>query len=103
MKKTRLFWIVVLSAAFLLSLTRPVYAYIDPGTTGSIFAMLAPFIAIFLAFLGFLIRPFRMFFISLFAKFRGSPKTKPPASDEQPESGDSPDDEESREKPSEDT
>jgi len=103
MKKTRLVWIVVLSVMLSLSYTRPVYAYIDPGTTGSIFAMLAPFFAIFLAFLGFLIRPFRMFFVSLFAKLRGNPGAESPASEEQSESDDSSNDKESRKNISEDT
>ena len=103
MKKNRLLWIVVLSVILSLSHTRPVYAYIDPGTTGSVFAMLAPFFAIFLAFLGFLIRPFRMFFISLFAKLRGNPEAESPASEEQSESDDSSNDEESRKNISENT
>ena len=96
MSKRRLLWMVVLAAALSLSLTRPVYAYIDPGTTGSIFAMIAPFIAILLAFLGFMIRPFRMFFISLFNKLRGNPEAESEASEEPPESVSSPDDEENR-------
>ena len=96
MPKRRLLWIVLLAVLLSLSLTRPAYAYIDPGTTGSIFAMLAPFIAIFLAFLGFLIRPIRVFFISIFARLRGNKGADSPASEEQSESVDSPDDEESR-------
>ena len=103
MNKHRLLWIVVLSVMLSLSYTQPVYAYIDPGTTGSVFAMLAPFFAIFLAFLGFLIRPFRMFFISLFAKLRGNPEAESPASEEQSESDDSSNDEESRKNISENT
>jgi hypothetical protein len=97
MPKRRLIWIVVLAVLLSLSFTRPAYGYIDPGTTGSIFAMLAPFIAIFLAFLGFLIRPIRVFFISMFAKLRGNPGSESPASGEQPESVDSTGDEEGRE------
>ncbi len=76
MQKRRILWIVVLSSALSLSFTHPAYGYIDPGTTGSIFGMLAPFIAIFLAFLGFLIRPVRVFFVSLFYKLRGKPETE---------------------------
>ena len=95
MKKHRLLWMVVLAIALILLLPRPAYAYIDPGTTGSIFAMLAPFIAIFLAFLGFLIRPIRRFFVSLVAKLRGSPGTGSLASNEQPVSGKPPEDEKS--------
>ena len=96
MPKRRILWIIILSIVLSLSVTHPVYAYIDPGTTGSMFAMLAPFIAIILAFLGFMIRPFRMFFISLFARLRGNPTTDSEADEEQPESADPPDDEESR-------
>jgi len=103
MRKTRLLWTVILSVVLSLSVTHPVYAYIDPGTTGSIFAMLAPFIAIFLAFLAFLIRPFRVFFISLFARLRGKLGTESQASEEKPESVDSPNDEESRKSTSEDS
>ena len=103
MKKTRLLRIIVLSVLLSLAYTRPVYAYIDPGTTGSIFAMLAPFFAIVLAFLGFLIRPFRMFFVSLFAKFRENPEAESPANEEKPESVDSSNDEEDRKNVSEDT
>ncbi len=76
----------LIAVALLLLLPRPAYAYIDPGTTGSIFAMLAPFIAIFLAFLGFLIRPFRRFFSSIVARLRGNPGAESPADSEQPES-----------------
>jgi len=102
MQKRRLLWIVVLTAAILVLIPHPAYAYIDPGTTGSIFAMLAPFIAIFLAFLGFLIRPFKRFFASMVARLQGSPGAESVASNEQPASGGSPDDERSREDSSED-
>ena len=97
MPRRRLLWIVVLAVLLSLSITHPAYAYIDPGTTGSIFAMLAPFIAIFLAFLGFLIRPIRVFFISIFTRLRGKPGDESSASEEQPESIDTTDEEESRE------
>ena len=101
MRKHRLLWIAALAVALLLSLARPAYAYIDPGTTGSVLAMIAPFIAVFLAFLGFLIRPFRRFFSSIFAKLRRS-EAELLASKEQPSSGGSPDDEKSREDSGED-
>ena len=100
MQKRKLLWIVALAVVFSLLFPRPAYAYIDPGTTGSIFAILAPFIAIFLAFLGFLIRPFRRFFISIVAKLRGKPGAESLASNEQPVSS-SPD-EKSQEDASED-
>ena len=101
MQKHKLLWIVALAVVSLLLFPRPAYAYIDPGTTGSIFAILAPFIAIFLAFLGFLIRPFRRFFTSIVAKLRGKPEAKSLASNEQPVS-DPPDEEKSQEDASED-
>lgn len=84
MQKYRLSWLVVLSLVVLLSFPRPVYAYMDPGTTGSIFAMLAPFFAIFLTFLGFLIRPFRRFFASIPTKLRGGTKAKSLTGKQQP-------------------
>lgn len=95
MKKSNLLWVAVLSVVISLSLARPAYAYIDPGTTGSIFGMVAPFIAIALAILGFMIRPFRVFFANLINRFRGNPEGESPASDEQEEPAESPDDEES--------
>ncbi|MFC1980590.1 hypothetical protein ACFLVS_07145, partial [Chloroflexota bacterium] len=93
MQKQGLLWIVVLVVVFFLSFPCPAYAYMDPGTTGSIFAMFAPFIAIFLAFLGFLIRPFRRFIASTFTRLRRGHRAKSLASSEQPVLGDSPDDE----------
>jgi hypothetical protein len=87
MQKRKLLWIVALAVVFPLLFPRPAYAYIDPGTTGSIFAILAPFIAILLAFLGFLIRPFRRFFVSIIARLRGNPEAKSLASSEPPVSG----------------
>ena len=79
MRKHRLLWIVVLTAVLLLLLPHPAYAYIDPGTSGSIFALLAPFVAIFLAFLGFMIRPFRRLVASIVAKLRGGSRASSPA------------------------
>ena len=95
MRKHRLLWIAALAVALLFSLARPAYAYIDPGTTGSVLAMIAPFIAVFLAFLGFLIRPFRRFFSSMFAKLRGNSGAESIASDEQSVSDEPSDDEKS--------
>ena len=82
MKIRRLLSVIVLVIALLILLPHPAYAYIDPGTTGSIFAMLTPFIAIFLAFIGFLIRPFRRFFTSMFSKLRNGSEAESPASNE---------------------
>jgi hypothetical protein len=102
MRKHRLLWIAVLAAVLLLSIPRPAYAYMDPGTTGSIFVILAPFIAIFLAFVGFLIRPFRRLFASIVARVRGGRRVESIANNEQPLSGEPTDDEKSRENTSED-
>lgn len=71
MKRRRMLGIAVLTAVLQLLYAYPAQAYIDIGTTGSMFAVLAPFAAVGLAFLGFLIRPFRVFIMSLVARFRG--------------------------------
>jgi len=102
MRKHRLLWIAVLAAVLLLSIPRPAYAYMDPGTTGSVFSMLAPFIAIFLAFVGFLIRPFSRFVASIVARVRGGRRVESIANNEQPLSGEPTDDEKSGENTSED-
>jgi hypothetical protein len=44
------------------------YAYIDPGTTQSLFAVLAPLIAIFGLFIGYLLWPFRKVLGSFFRR-----------------------------------
>lgn len=95
MRKHRLLWIAALAVALLFSLARPAHAYIDPGTTGSALAMLAPFIAVFLAFLGFLIRPFRRFFSSMSTKLRGNSGAESITSDEQSAADEPSDDEKS--------
>ena len=69
MRKRRLLMMVVLAVVLSLLFPHPTYAYIDPGTTGSAFAMLAPFTVVAL---GFLIRPFRVFIASWAARLRGS-------------------------------
>jgi CBS domain containing-hemolysin-like protein len=48
--------------------------YIDPGTTSTIFSILAPLFAMLLAFLVFLIRPFVRLFNFVINRFRGSSK-----------------------------
>ena len=68
---------------------------IDIARKQIIFALFAPFLAIFLAFLGFLIRPVRRFFTSIFAKLRMGAKTESLASDERPVSDFTSDDESS--------
>ena len=44
------------------------YAYFDPGTTSSLFAVLAPVIALFGVFLGYLLWPFRFVITNLFRR-----------------------------------
>ena len=66
-------------------------------------SLISSLVAVFLAFLGFLIRPFRVFFISLFAKLRGNREAESEISKEQPESGTPVDDEESRQNTSEES
>ena len=89
MQKYRLLGIAALVILSSLSIPYPAYAYLDPGTTGSIFAFLGPFIALFLGFLGFMFRPIRSFFASLGTKLRGGSRIEPTETDE-PESGDIP-------------
>lgn len=84
MQKHKLLWTMALITVSLPLFPSPAYAYIDPGTTGSIFAVLAPFIAILLGFLGFLVRPFRRFFACLVAKLRGNREPRSPTANEQP-------------------
>lgn len=55
------------------------WAYIDPGTTQSLFAILAPVIALFGAFIGYVLWPFR------YVLFRAFRKSKPEESAAQPE------------------
>jgi CBS domain containing-hemolysin-like protein len=97
MRKRRLFGMLVLVLALSLSAPKPVYAYIDAGTTGSALAMLAPFIALFMVFLGFLTRPFRRFFRSILAMLRGKQEAEHFTDSEQSVSDCSPDDEKSME------
>ena len=60
----------MLLALFLLTLAvpSPALAYIDPGTTSSLFAFLAPLVALLGVFLGYLLWPFRKLFLRLFRK-----------------------------------
>lgn len=85
MQKYKLLGAAALAILSLLSVPRPAYAYLDPGTTGSIFAFLGPLLVMFLGFLGFMIRPIRSFFASIGTKLRGGSKAGRSKSDE-PES-----------------
>jgi hypothetical protein len=54
--------------------------------------MFAPFIALFLVFLGFLTRPFRRFVAFIITKLRGGTKAESLETNEQPIPSDLPDD-----------
>jgi len=84
MMKRKLSMTVILAVALLLMFPHATYAYIDPGTTGSAFAMLAPFAAVALAFLGLLIRPFRVLVASWAARLRGTDVTSTLAGKQSP-------------------
>ena len=59
----------------------PALAYIDPGTTQSLFAILAPVIALFGAFLGYVLWPFRYMVLRIFRKHK---TTEEPAKPQEP-------------------
>ena len=48
------------------------YAYIDPGTTQSLFAVIAPLLALVGLFLGYLLWPFRTALSALFRRGKAS-------------------------------
>ena len=67
---------VVVALAAVLLAPRAAYAYIDPGTTSSLFALLGPLLAIFGAFVGYLLWPFRSVLVRIF--HRGTPADDAP-------------------------
>jgi len=95
MRKHMLLRILVPAILVAFLLPHSAHAYIDPGTTGSIlsgsvWAVIAPFLAMGVAFLGLMIRPVRMFVASLVTKLLGGSRAKPIGADEPPASGSSP-------------
>ena len=80
MTRTRLSMPLVLAGFTLYFLSRPAYGYIDPGTTGSLFGILAPLLSLLAVFIGFVLWPFRKVLTGLFAK-----KTSKPDDTESPE------------------
>ena len=94
MRNWKLLWISVMALLAAGFPSHAAHAYMDPGTTGtffgSIWGMLAPFFALCLVFLGFLIRPVRMFVASAIAKLLGRSTAEPVETDEQPAPGDLP-------------
>ena len=94
MKKDRLVKMVLLIAGVLLLFPLPVYAYMDPGTTGSIFSMLAPLLAVIVGVIGFLLLPFRRFFKAILTRIFGESEDEPAADNGQPAPDDAPDEHE---------
>jgi len=68
----------VLAILAIILAPRLALAYIDPGTTQSIFTFLAPVLALLGAFVGYMLWPFR------YAIFRFFRKRKPPEDSPQP-------------------
>ncbi len=88
MSKLKLLGIAVLAIAASLLYPRSAYAYMDPGVTMPIFAILAPVFAIVLAALAFMLRPFRRFIMSAINKLRGRPGDEGAGTNEQPTADD---------------
>ena len=96
MKRDRLAKMVLLITGVLLLFPSPVYAYMDPGTTGSIFSMLAPFIAVIIGVIGFLLLPFRRSFKAILTRILGESEDEPAADNGQPAPDDTPDEHENK-------
>ncbi len=95
MRQHMLLRILALTILVTLFVPYPAHAYIDipaaaAGSSGAIWAVIAPFVAMGVAFLGLMIRPVRMFFRSLIGKLLGWSGTGSIAADEQAASGYSP-------------
>ena len=52
----------------ILLVPKSAFAYLDPNTTSSLFSVLAPVIALFGVFLGYLVWPFRYVLTGIFSK-----------------------------------
>lgn len=65
-----------------LLVPKAAYAYIDPGTTQSLFAILAPLLAIFGVFLGYMLWPFRTALSALFGRGKASEEGAAAAEDD---------------------
>lgn len=64
------FKMVVFVVIGLVLSSHTAYGYIDPGTTSSIFSILAPLFSMLIVFLGFFFRPVKRFFIFLINAIR---------------------------------
>jgi len=58
----------IITSLLFLTIPSVAYAYLDPGTTMSVFSALAPVIAVIGVVLGFLIKPFVVLYKSIFKK-----------------------------------
>ena len=65
---------LILATAAVLLWVQPAWAYLDPGTGGYVYSMMAPLLAMAGAALAFLFRPVRAVFGRIFGIFR---KNKP--------------------------
>jgi len=59
---------ILLVLTVTLAAVRQAYGYIDPGTTSSMFALLAPLVSVFALFLGYALWPFRKVLWSILRK-----------------------------------
>lgn len=96
MNKDRLIMIFLWIVGVLLLFPSPVYAYVDPGTTGPIFSMLAPFIAIIAGVIGFLLLPFKRFFKAILTRILGKSEDESAAGNGQPAPDDASDEHENK-------
>jgi len=81
---TRQAFVVIATLCVLLA-PRAAHAYIDPGTTQSLFAVLAPVIALFGVLLGYVLWPFRYVILRIFRKSKPDDDATPPSAQETPE------------------
>jgi len=80
-RDSRVGWTLLMLLAWLV-VPNVAHAYIDPGTTQSLFAILAPVLALFGLFLGYLLWPFRYAIGRLFRRSK-KPTDSPDGPDEQ--------------------
>ena len=74
--------IIILAIGSVFVVAQPAWAYIDPGTGGYVYSMIAPMLAMAGAALAFLFRPVRSFFGRIFGLFK---KDKPMSTDREDE------------------
>ncbi len=74
--------IAILAVSAVLIMAQPAWAYLDPGTGGYVYSMIAPMLAMAGAALAFLFRPVRSIFGKFFGLFK---KDKPLSTDREDE------------------